>query len=86
MQSAQLDGNKAGSAVWTNLELCSELERALADLRQHRTPRVQAEPIEAVLRRLRGPSMVLLAESVRKGLPVLDPNQRERLHAELRHP
>lgn len=81
---AQLDGNKAESAVWTNLELCSELESALADLRQHHTPRVQAEPIEALLRRLRGPSMVLLAESVRKSLPALDPNQRERLHAKLR--
>lgn len=84
MAVAQLEGNDAGSAVWTNLDLCCELESALADLRQHHTPRVQAEPIEALLRRLRGPSMVLLAESVRKGLPALDANERQRLHAKLR--
>jgi hypothetical protein len=80
---AQLDDKHPESAVWTISELCSEMESALAALRTHHTPLSQAQPIEAVLHRLRGPSIVLLAEITHKALPALTPDQRERLRIEL---
>lgn len=82
---AQLEGRKAESALHTVLHLCSELQSALFDLQKRHTPRSHAEPIEAVLHRLRGPSIVLLAEAIRRAVPALDLNQLQELHTKLRN-